>query len=208
MANRKRRAQPAEPKPVTPFGKFVAWMGRKPQWPKSVGILLLLVVLGFASLSVTPGYFTAVDKIVGSNTPMAVVFGWLPGGGALVLLGVYVLYAPFLGYRGKAVWTVANTIWLAFGLMAMGGGVPPRAHPAFDYGLDASRAALPGLLVFGPLLFIAGMILVGIIGWFSKPAKAKIARKRSNEEQEQLTGWALIAVSLLFLAIALLAALT
>ncbi|WP_086820957.1 hypothetical protein [Allokutzneria sp. NRRL B-24872] len=208
MANRKRCGQPVEPKPVTPFGTFVAWMGRKPRWPKSIGVLVLFVALAFARSSVMTGYFTAVDKIVGGNAPMAVVLGWLPGGGAIVLLGVYVLYAPFLGYRGKAVWTVVNVVWLAFGLMASFGRVPPQAHPAFDYGLDASQAAVPGLLVLGPLLLIVVLLLVGIAGWFSKRAKAKLGRKRSNEEQEQLTGWGLIAASLLFLAIALLSALT
>src|SRR5687768_6148457 len=101
-------------------------MARKPQWPKLTGLVLLLAGLAVARAWVVPGYFTALDKIVGGNAPMAVVFGWLPGGGALVALGVYVLYEPFLGYRGKLVWAVVNTVWLALALMMMGAGVPPR----------------------------------------------------------------------------------
>ncbi|MCP3798816.1 hypothetical protein NLX83_06060 [Allokutzneria sp. A3M-2-11 16] len=206
MAKRKRKEQAA--KPVTPFGKFAAWMGRKPQWPKVIGLVLVIAGLAVARIWVVPGYVTGLDRIVGGNAPLAVVFGWLPGGGALIALGVYVLYEPFLGYRGKAVWVVVNTVWLALALMMMGAGVPQRAHPAFDYGLDASQAAIPGIIVFGPLLILAVMMLVGLVGLFSKGAKQRLTRKRSNEEQGQLVGWGLVFAPLLFLAIALLTALT
>ncbi|SDN13096.1 hypothetical protein [Allokutzneria albata] len=208
MARRKRQEQAAKPKPVTPFGKFAAWMGRKPQWPKVIGLVLLLTGLAIARIWVVPAYFTALDKIVGGNVPMAVVFGWLPGGGALIALGVYVLYEPFLGYRGKLAWVVVNTVWLALALMMMGAGVPQRAHPAFDYGLDAGQAAVPGIIVFGPLLILAVMMLAGLLGLFSKSTKQRLTPKRTNEEQGQLVGWGLVAAPLLFLAVALLTALT
>ncbi|MFB9907129.1 hypothetical protein [Allokutzneria oryzae] len=223
MANKKRRSRAqrkqraaaarqqvgaqSKPQPPTPFGDFAKWMGRKPQWPKVTGLVLLLVVLAVARYWVVPAYFVVADKIVGNNTPMAVVLGWLPGGGAGVLIGIYVLYAPFLGYRGRAVWTVVNTVWAAFGLMMMGIGAQGGVHPAFDYGVSAGLATVPGLVVLGPLLIVVGIVLVGLAGLVSTKAKTAWAN-RDQKEQEHLAGWGVATAPLAFLAIALLAALS